>query len=358
MNQYESFSQAYALIIAISDYDGNNALPKTVIQDALDVSEVLVSEKHCGYENSKVKKLINSEATLINIRNQLIELSKNAAENDTVFVYFSGHGANLGEPSTPNCALVPIDFSSENGGFLMEDELSHLLSLIQSDRLLLVIDACHSGGVAGVKSLLQGPQLHLGFADKSLEKLSQGRGKVLLASSRDTETSLILPDDKNSLFTKHFLSALKGDAGLANEQFIRVFDIFSYIENRIPIDAKRFNHEQHPVFKSNLENNFPVSLKCGGSLKSANLDQPPKNDVRNRKLEDILADLYPEGPSDQGIWLRAGGEISRLKLGGSGRTQWFAALRLLQQGGGGESINLKTLMDEVRDDFPNHPGLP
>jgi len=357
MNQYKSFPKAYALIIAISDYDGDNALPKTVVQDALDVSEVLVSEKYCGYETSKVKKLINAEATLVNICNKLIELSNNAGENDTVFIYFSGHGANLGESSNPNCALVPIDFSSEEGGFLMESELSHFLSLIQSERLLLVIDACHSAGVAGVKSLLQGHQLHLGFADKSLEKLSQGRGKVLLASSRDTETSLILPGDKNSLFTKHFLSALKGEAGSINEQFIRVFDIFSYIENRIPIEAKRFNSEQHPVFKSNLENNFPVSLNCGGSLKSANLSQSPKNDARDRKLEDILADLYPAGPSDQDIWLRAGGEISRLKLSGTGRAQWFAALRLLQQGGGGASINLETLMDEVRNDFPNHHRL-
>ena len=358
MNLCKSFPEAYALIIAISEYEGNNALPYTVTQDALDVAGVLMSENHCGYNASNVIRLINSDATLLNIRNALSELTKKAGGNDTVFIYFSGHGANLGGDSEPDCSLVPVDFSSSDGGFLGEEELSYLLSLIKSERLLFVIDACHSAGVAGIKNLLQCNEYQMGFSNKSLERLSQGRGKVLLASSRDTETSLILPGDKNSLFTKHFLDALKGAAGSFDDNFIRVFDIFTYLEGRIPTDAKKFGGEQHPVFKSNLENNFPIALKCGGVQKLVGAEKEPKHAGRDRKLEDILADLYPAGPSDQDIWLRAGGDISRLKLNGTGRAQWFAALRLLRQGGGGEGIHLEALMDEVRNDFPNHHSLP
>lgn len=358
MNLCKSFPEAYALIIAISEYEGNNALPYTVTQDALDVAGVLMSENHCGYNASNVIRLINSDATLLNIRNALSELTKKAGGNDTVFIYFSGHGANLGGDSEPDCSLVPVDFSSSDGGFLGEEELSYLLSLIKSERLLFVIDACHSAGVAGIKNLLQCNEYQMGFSNKSLERLSQGRGKVLLASSRDTETSLILPGDKNSLFTKHFLDALKGAAGPFDDNFIRVFDIFTYLESRIPTDAKRFGREQHPVFKSNLENNFPVALKCGGVQKMVGSAEKPKHAGRDRRLEEILADLYPAGPSDQDIWQRAGGDISRLKLNGTGRAQWFAALRLLRQGGGGEGIHLEALMDEVRNDFPNHHSLP
>lgn len=357
MNLCKSFPEAYALIIAISEYEGNNALPYTVTQDALDVAEVLLSESYCVYNASNVMKLINSDATLLNIRNALSELAKKAGENDTVFIYFSGHGANLGDYSEPDCSLVPVDFSSSEGDLLGEKELSYLLSVIKSERLLFVIDACHSAGVAGIKNLVQRNEYHSGFSNKSLERLSQGRGKVFLASSRDTETSLILPGDKNSLFTKHFLDALKGAAGSLDDNFIRVFDIFTYLEGRIPTDAKKFGGEQHPVFKSNLENNFPIALKCGGVQKLVGSEKEPKHAGRDRKLEDILADLYPAGPSDQDIWLRAGGDISRLKLNGTGRAQWFAALRLLRQGGGGEGIHLEALMDEVRNDFPNHPSL-
>lgn len=75
-----------------------------------------------------------------------------------------------------------------------------------------------------------------------------------------------MPGDQNSLFTKHFLSALKGDAGSSNEDVVRVFDIFSYLEKTVSVEAATRNHPQHPVFKSNLENNFPVALRCGGII--------------------------------------------------------------------------------------------
>ena len=357
MNSPKSFSQAYALIIAISEYEGNNSLPEVVTKDALDVVDLLLSQNYCGYSNSNVKKLINSEATLYNIRKEMHELAKKAGENDTVFIYFSGHGVDLGGVTMPQCGFVPVDFSKKDVGFFMEEEISHILSQINSQRLFFVIDACHSAGIAGFKSILPNKPIHLGFSDKSLERLSQGKGKVLLASSRATETSLILPGDKNSLFTKHFLEALKGDAGSYNEEFIRVFDVFSYIENRIPQEAQKFNSEQHPVFKSNLENNFPIALRCGGVQKNVNSNEK-KNHIRDKKIEDILADLYPGGPSEQDVWLRAGGDLSRLKLNGTGRAQWFSALRILQQGGGGVDISIDTLMAEVRNDFPNHGDLP
>jgi hypothetical protein len=357
MGQYKSFSQAHALIIAIAEYEGNNALPATVTKDARDVANALTAAKYCGYENSNVRMLLNSEATLSNILSEMSELARDSDENDTVFIYFSGHGCNQGDNLNPNCFLVPVDFNSPDGGLLSEGELSSLLSVIRSERLLIVIDACHSAGVAGFKSFSQNRTEVPGFTDKSLARLAQGRGKVLIASSRDSETSLILPGDQNSLFTKHFLSALKGAAGSADDDLIRVFDIFSYLEEGVPVDAKNAGEEQHPVFKSTLENNFPVALRCGGVKKLATTVGTVASINRDRILEDVLAELYPGGPSDQGIWLRAGGDISRLKLDGTGRSQWFAALRLLQQGGGGADISLDSLLLEVKSEFPNHSGI-
>lgn len=79
-------------------------------------------------------------------------------------------------------------------------------------------------------------------------------------------------------------------------------------------------------------------------------------DQRHRGFEQIMADLFPLGPTDQDIWLRAGGDVSRLKLSGSGRAQWFAALRLISLGGGG-SISRESLIDPVLDEFPAHREL-
>lgn len=363
MNQTSrNFSQAHALLIAISEYEYPLTLSSVVTKDAYDIADVLKSPELGGYEETNVTLLLNSEATLLNIRSEMTKIATKAQTTDTVFIYFSGHGGNQGDDSNPNCFLVPVDGNSPDGGLLFETELSALMAEIKSDRLLFVIDACHSAGAVSFKSLEQSQPYQPGFSDKSLEKLAKGRGKVLLASSRALETSIILKGDQNSLFTKHFLSALKGAAGSSNDDVIKVFDIFNYLAEKVPVEATSNNHEQHPFFKGSMENNFPVALRFGGSQKRAiTVEDNNYNNVelidtiRDKTLEDILSELYPEGPLDQEIWQRAGGDTSRLKIKGTGRVQWFAALRLLQQGGGGVGISKDNLVQEVKNDFLDHP---
>ncbi|MBF0659531.1 MULTISPECIES: caspase family protein [unclassified Psychrobacter] len=357
----QPFSQAHALVIAISKYEGKNELPETVTKDANDIALVLKTPELCGYKESNVTLLLDYEATLSNIRSEINKLATKVQENDTVFIYFSGHGGNRGDELNPDCFLAPVDINSPDGGILPEAELSLLLSEIKSERLLFVIDACHSAGAVRFKSLEQNQIYKPGFTEKSLEKLAKGRGNALLASSKYSEQSIIMPGDQNSLFTKHFLSALKGAAGPFNEKVVKVFNIFEYISEKVPAEATTINHEQHPVFKCNTESNFPVALRCGGIKTVACVEesgnQLSKNSIdttRDRNLEDMLPELYPEGPLDQEIWQRAGGDTSRLKLRGTGRAQWFSALRILQQGGGGVHISKDSLLQEVKNDFSDH----
>lgn len=356
MQTYKSFPQAYALIIGIAEYEGRARLPDIVTKDANDIADVLIAENYCGYKETNVKLLLNSDATLLNIRSEMKHIASKAKPNDTVFIYFTGHGGNEGDITNPNCFLVPFDFNKSVDNLLYEQELSDLLSNISSDRLLTVIDACHSGGAASFKSSITN---YSGIAEKSLERLLKGKGRVLFASSRDSETSLILRGDQNSLFTKHLLSALKGAVNSLDD-LIRVFDVFNYLEKNVNNEAEAIGEEQHPILKANIENNFPVALKLGGvkgAQTSSNSENNTSTPDRDKKLEDILADLYPEGPKDQEIWLRAGGDTSRLKFNGSGRSQWYSALRTLKQGGGGASIDLNSLLVEVSEDFPNHSQI-
>jgi hypothetical protein len=64
------------------------------------------------------------------------------------------------------------------------------------------------------------------------------------------------------------------------------------------------------------------------------------------------ARLYPSGPCERDIWIRAGGDLAALAIQGDGRTQWGRALRLLQQGGGGASISGVQLLSIMLEDFP------
>ncbi|MGB3551321.1 MAG: caspase family protein [Candidatus Binatus sp.] len=348
-----TFAYGRALVIAVANYDEITSLPEAVLNDARDISGALSSPNYCGYDPRQVTTLLDKAATIAAIRHGLATLASSSREEDTVFIYFSGHGARLKQGGEDTSFLLPVDCQRSNpsGTSLSEAEFSKALAAIPARRLLVVLDACHSGGAGSLKQ--DGfPAFDEGYAEKDLERLTQGAGRVIMASSRPSETSLVLPGARNSLFTERFLEALRGAAQTHGDGLIRVFEVFNYVAETVRGSVPG---RQHPIFKaSDLEDNFPVALYCGGTKSPAPLClvSPPW-----RQLEEILADLYPAGPLDDEIWSRAGGDVSRLRLSGTGRAMWFAALRTLRQGGGGANITTKRLIATALGDFPHHPEL-
>jgi len=349
-----TFDKGRALIIGIAKYESVVSLPLAVLNDALDTADTLKSPDYCGYLEENVTVLADDEATLEKIREALAELAAIATPDDTVAIFFSGHGARIGQGGGATSALVPYDCIPSDlvRTTLGEVELSAALAAIKAPRVIFVVDACHAAGTATLKSSLGGhgeEEINEGFAEKSLQRLAQGSGRVVLASSRATETSLVISQQRNSVFTTAMLSGLKGAAAAASDGTIRVFDLFNYVSERV---RESVPGKQHPVFKaSDLEENFPVAIARDG-LKS--ISAPIEQ--HQRALEQIMPDLYPLGPTEQDIWLRAGGDVSRLKLSGNGRAQWFGALRLITLGGGG-GISRESLIDAALDEFPAHHEL-
>ena len=352
-----TFANGHAVIIGIANYLSVSPLPETVLNDARDVASVLTSDAYCGYNLRNVCLLLDGNATLARIQEALSFVAKSSGPDDTVVIFFSGHGALLGDSDDPFSAILPVDCDGRtlDSSSLSETEFSAALRQISARRLLVLIDACHSGG-AGSFKVEGSPKLQmLRFSEKSLDRLAQGTGRVLMASSRASETSLVLQGARNSVFTGHLLEILRGRGRTSGDGVIRVFDIFNHVAERV---QRTVPGRQHPIFKANdLEDNFPVVLDRGG-MKSDIPSNPSESfpDIWER-LENIMPELYPMGPTDQEIWARAGGDLSRLRLSGTGRANWFAALRTLRQGGGGSGIREEHLVEAALDDYPHHPEL-
>lgn len=79
---------------------------------------------------------------------------------------------------------------------------------------------------------------------------------------------------------------------------------------------------------------------------------PSNRGIKKRELAELGARLYPEGPQQDGLWERAGGDISLLKSSTTGRAGWWHAAALLERGGGGASISVDALLAVMADDFP------
>lgn len=88
-----------------------------------------------------------------NIMRELVHMVRDAAEGDTLFFSFSGHGVQVpdldGDEKGDGVdeALLPSDF--KKGGYLLDDDLYHIATSIPSGaRFLAVVDACHSGATS------------------------------------------------------------------------------------------------------------------------------------------------------------------------------------------------------------------
>lgn len=346
-----SFPQAHALLIAIADYDGARRLPQAVINDAQDVAALLRSPAACGYDSSKVRVLLNAEATRTTILNELDRLANEVGPSDTLCIYFSGHGWRRGD--SEDSYLLPVDAwrADLDHSAILAALFSEKLHAIKAARLIVFLDACHAGGAGTIKDGFGGEDEELGFSSKSVDILSTGTGRAIIASSRAEETSLIMPDARNSAFTTALIEGLKGAADFRREGIIKLFSLYEYISDRV---STLTNDRQNPILRTKLEKNFAIALSPESYTASNTLlsSMPAVRDA----LQSILPTLYPAGPIDRDIWERAGGDLAEITLGKSGRSMWFEALKLLSNGGGGD-IDAHSLVTEALKDFSRNKTL-
>ncbi|TDB89800.1 effector-associated domain EAD1-containing protein [Actinomadura sp. 7K534] len=78
-------------------------------------------------------------------------------------------------------------------------------------------------------------------------------------------------------------------------------------------------------------------------------------DEKWASLETLAANLYPTGPGHNGLWERSGGRDSDLMWSMNGRAQWQHSLTRIRLGGRPPSI--RSLLQEMREDFPENPNL-
>jgi len=256
------FEKGYALIIGIANYPHIRKLPATVLKDARDIQTMLGGDR-CGFPQEHLKLLLDQEASAENIRLGIDWLCKESAPTDTVILYFSSHGGRIGSGPDAGNFLLPydcrLDCLSETA--ISGNELTQMIRQIRAGRVLILFDFCFSGGTGDPKTFgAEALDYKSGYAEAYYDNLAEGRGRVIMASSRTDEVSMILPGMSNSLFTYYLLEALQGNAYSRGDGLIRVFDIFHYVSDQV-----RSHYDQHPVFKaSDLEDNFPVSLFQGG----------------------------------------------------------------------------------------------
>ena len=156
---------------------------------------------------------------------------------------------------------MDADLTRLDSTALSMEELSQLLSAIPAGRLLVLLDCCHAGGAAAAKAGAAAPPgLQPGLSEEQLGMLVTGQGRVVIASCRADEQSYVKAGDRNSMFTRFLLQALRGEGPMLGDGLVRAFDLFRHVSTHVPPYAAALNLQQHPLFKGEaMDTDFAVA---------------------------------------------------------------------------------------------------
>ena len=132
-----------ALIIGIGHYNGPAADLKGVPADILTAKEIA---RAMDIPDKNITVLRDQEATKKNVLEVMRSFSDKAADGGRVFIYFSGHGTRYYNPFINNCVEGLLTYDYE---VISNTELAQATKNLNKsvDKSILLVDACHSGGV-------------------------------------------------------------------------------------------------------------------------------------------------------------------------------------------------------------------
>jgi len=254
-------ANAYAVIIGIGKYkDPTIPVLKYTHADASDLYDLLINPRKIGIQKENIKLLLNEEATLQNIKSTVgTWLLRKADEDSTVIIFFSGHGGVEPDPSGSQAKyLLPWDAWRDDlyATAISSRDFEGLLQRIKSNRLVMFLDACHSGGVIsreGTKDVVTVESL---CAD-----LAAGSGRAIIAASQGSQQSF--EDDKlgHGIFAHHLLEALKGKADTDRDGKATLTETFNYLGREVPKTAWELaGAVQEPLMRSDLTTDIVLAI--------------------------------------------------------------------------------------------------
>jgi uncharacterized caspase-like protein len=236
------------------------------VPDAEGLYQILIGP--AGFKQEHVLLLTDRterKPTLRNIKWALgTFLARSAKKDDTVFIFFAGHGApEVDQQGVERDGLakylVPIDAEPDDlySTALPMDELQTIFNRIEAERVVVFLDACYSGA-AGGRTFASKKTRAMNVDDLFLERLTRSKGRAILTASRPAEVSLELPELGHGVFTYYLIEGLKGAADLNHDGIVSLQELYEYLEQQVTQKARSVGGNQHPVMKGELEGVLPL----------------------------------------------------------------------------------------------------
>ncbi|OGK85808.1 MAG: hypothetical protein A2X52_11070 [Candidatus Rokubacteria bacterium GWC2_70_16] len=262
----------WAVVIGVGQYESPDVTRlQYAVPDAEALYQVLIGQG--GFKKEHVLLLTDKterKPTLRNIKWALgTFLTRSAKKDDTVVVFFAGHGAPEVDPrgiERDGLAkyLAPSDVEPDDlySTALPMDELQTVFQRIEAERMVVFLDACYSGA-AGGRTFASKKTRATHVDDLFLERLTRSKGRAIVTASRPAEVSLEVPELGHGLFTYYLVQGLKGAADLNRDGIVSLQELYEYVEQQVTQKSRALGGNQHPVMKGEMEGALPL-VKVGG----------------------------------------------------------------------------------------------
>lgn len=227
-------SRYWALIIGIDNYKHWRPL-KSAVKDAKSVRDLLLSKY--GFEEERVISLMNEQATAKGIYNAFLHLKNKVGKNDSLFVYYAGHGHI---DQFESGAWIPFEAPKNHTvGYLDTQKINSIIGKFDAKHIFLVADACYSGSLF----VQRGAKISQSISEYYFLQNKRLKSRQAL-SSGGMEPVLDNGYDGHSIFAYYFLKQLREN----QENYLPASWISAQVEKLVSRNAKqrpRWSHLQN-----------------------------------------------------------------------------------------------------------------
>lgn len=214
----------WAVVVGVSEFANPSLNLKYAAKDASDFCRFLIDK--CHFAPDHVKLLVNKDATKDKILDLLGDswLPRVALPDDLVVIFISSHGS----PSEMDVCgvnyIVAHDTKPEKlftTGVPIQQLAGTIKERVHSNRVVVILDACHSGGASDSKGIQR-------TSNVDASQMAQGTGHVVICSSSKTESSWESKKYPNGVFTHTLIESL-----LKNGENTKLGEAFSQLKDSV-----------------------------------------------------------------------------------------------------------------------------
>jgi hypothetical protein len=182
-----------AVLIGNNEYSGDIPKLKGAVPDVQALSEIL--KTRMGYEVRVIKDA--RKADIVDNLNKLVE---EIDDNDSVAIYYAGHGYQ--EDKTRTGFWIPVDGKIDNPAtWISNDDITRYLSNITAKQVMLISDSCYSGTFTKEAKVMVNGKLEP-------QEVLNGRSVVVMSSGGE-EPVTDEGKENHSIFAWNLMQAMK-----------------------------------------------------------------------------------------------------------------------------------------------------